>query len=138
MHYPCAGGGHPQLTFSSVDKTGHHCVYDPAAKSDPACLAHPPAGAADADKASLGVSFERGLVARNIFETLSILDSAGVLPKREYALKDGESPDTVYRGLIAAPNGFSHELDALFAQLNPTLKPNRLKNGADILVPAIR
>ena len=158
MHYPCGGGGSTDFPFSRCDISGHLLVYGPSGppgsqQSLEGCEPTAPTAASGATgaigpligstaltaaaptAAALGVNFEGGFVAKNIFEVLRVLNKSHVLPVKSYEIQAGDNPDTVYRRLLGAPQGFSDALSKLFTDLNPGITASQLKPGTSINVP---
>jgi hypothetical protein len=163
MHYPCGGGGSTDFPFSKCDISGHLLVYGPSGppgspQALEGCETTSPAAASGetgtitvrpligsnaitvtgSTAAALGVNFEGGLVARNIFEVLQVLNKAHVLPVKSYEIQAGDNPDTVYRRLLGAPQGFSDALGELFTDLNPGIGASQLTPGRSIRAPDVK
>ena len=146
MHYPCGGGGSTDFQFSDLDISGHLIVYGPEGVPVKPSLhsgalvtgASGSMGMNGPTPAALGVNFEGGFVAKNIFDVLQSLNKSQVLPVKSYEIQPGDNPDLVYRRLLGAPQGFSESLNKLFSALNPGVTARQFTPGKSIKVPDVK
>jgi hypothetical protein len=99
----------------------------------------PPANAHDGLVGVVTVSFEGGIIARDILRTLADLTSpTNELPTSTYTIRDGDSLCNVFVTTLKLPACQQQELLRLSKNLNANRQFDRLKPGDQLVIPNLK